>query len=91
MNTCNFTYNNIHTGLPVHTTGIERTWDELKEEFKLQKMSGLPGARYYKVIGPGPELFAVIDTVVFYQVEEHWHPYRTASNIQHGTMNIDEN
>ncbi|CAF1523872.1 unnamed protein product [Adineta ricciae] len=89
MNTCSFTFTSIRTGLPVHVTGVEQTWNQLKHEFKLH-MNGLPSATYYKVIGPGPELFAVIDTIVFYQLDEHWHPYKTAINIEHGTMNIDE-
>ncbi|UJR08283.1 hypothetical protein I4U23_012555 [Adineta vaga] len=88
-NTCSFKYISLRTQLPVQAKGIERTLNYLKAEFNVNCIE-LPSARYYQTIGPGPELFAVIDTVVFYQVDSHWYSYRTATDIEYGMMNFDQ-
>lgn len=89
MNTCSFTYLRTHTNIPVHAMGVEQTWDQLKVELGLSG-NGLPSPKYYKTIGPGPEAFAVIGTAVFYQVDGQWYPYKSATNIEHGVVDLDE-
>lgn len=88
-NTCSFTYIRTQTNLPVHTMGVEQTWDQLKTECRIPG-DGLPSPKYYKTIGPGPEAFAVVGTAIFYQVNGEWHVYKSATNIEHGTVNLDE-
>ncbi len=88
MNTCKFTLVSIRTLLPCNVLGVERTWEYLKQEFYRQS-DGLPDAKYYETIGPGPQLFAVVGDTVYYHDEEKWFPYTSATNIEHGIMNID--
>ena len=89
MNTCAFTFISLRTSLPCRTFGIERTWNYLKEECD-RHSDGLPDAKYYETIGPGPQLFAVVGDTVYYHFNEKWFSYRTATDIQHGIMNIEE-
>ena len=62
--------------------GVERTWDYIKAEFK-REGDGLPSttARYFEVIGPGPQLFAVDSLRVYYHDDKKWCRYRTAYDI----------
>lgn len=88
MNACNFTFYSLRTKLPCEVTGIERTWEFLKNEFN-RNGDGLPNARYYETIGPGPHLFAVVGDTVYYNEDEKWFPYNSATNMAFGIMNID--
>ena len=89
METCEFSYIGIKTHLLITATGIEKSWDSLKEEFNISG-PGIPGATYYKTISvQGPQLFAVlVGTRVFYHDNGRWHPYNTASDIKFGLMNM---
>jgi hypothetical protein len=69
--------------------GIERTWEYLKQEFN-RYSDGLPDARYYETMGPGPQLFAVVGDKVYYHDEEQWFPYVTAINISRGIIDIND-
>lgn len=89
MNTCSFTFISIRTLLPCHVFGVERTWEYLKAEFGRQS-DGLPDAKYYETMGPGPQLFAVVGDQVYYHDEEKWFPYASSTNIVHGVMDVDE-
>lgn len=89
MKTCRFSYVRLLTNLPCDAFGIERTWDYLKEEFNRQG-DGLPDAEYFETIGPGPQLFAVIGDKVFYHDDNKWSQYSSATNVIHGTMEVDD-
>jgi hypothetical protein len=80
--TCTFSYVAAKDFAPRTTTGIERSWLDLKLEFNRQG-EGLPGATYYKTISEqGPQLFAVRpDQTVWYHDENKWHKYITATNV----------
>jgi len=69
--------------------GIERTWDYLKKEFDRQG-DGLPdsAARYFETVGPGPLLFAVAGSSVYYHDQEQWFKYKSAFDIVFDTMEI---
>lgn len=89
MNTCKFTFVSLRTCLPCRVYGVERSWEYLKQEF-YRHSDGLANAKYYETIGPGPQLFAVADNLVYYHVEEQWFPYISATDIEHGVMNIEQ-
>ncbi|CAF0870445.1 unnamed protein product [Adineta ricciae] len=88
--TCSFTYVSTRTHQPRRVTGVERTWEYLKERFN-RASEGLPdlSTRYFETTGFGPFLFAVADDAVFYHDEEKWTQYKSASDIEYGTMTID--
>ncbi len=73
--------------MPKHVLGIERSWEELKEEMD-RTGPGYPGAIYFKTISyQGPQLFAVVnDDSVFYHDHGEWYQYITAYDIKFGTM-----
>ncbi len=73
--------------MPKRALGIERSWEELKEEMG-RTGPGYPGAIYFKTISfQGPQLFAVVnDKSVFYHNHGEWHRYMTACDIKFGTM-----
>ena len=87
---CSFTFVSLRTAMPVYVTGVERTWDYLKEAFK-RKSNGLPESftKYYETVGHGPFLFAVSEGTVYYHNEEQWIPYRSATGIEHNSITID--
>jgi hypothetical protein len=89
MDTCQFSFTQRTTFLPVTTLGFERSWEQLQMEFNCHG-SGYPGASYYKTISlRGPALFAVVnDTWVLYYENEAWHRYISAADIKFGRMNI---
>jgi hypothetical protein len=87
--TCSFTYINYRTGLPIRVLGVERTWEYLEEEFN-RKSDGLSDAKYYEVFGPGPQLFAVVGTQVYYHHDNKWFPYDSACDITYGILNFDD-
>ncbi len=91
MNTCSFTYVTLRTYLPCRVTGIERTWDYLKNEFDRQG-DGLPDptARYFETMGVGPQLFAVADHSVYYHDQQKWFKYKSAFDIIFDTMEIPD-
>ena len=89
MNTCSFTFTSIRTNLPTHVLGVERTWEYLKQEFD-RHSDGLPNARYYETMGPGPHLFAAVGNTVYYHDEEQWFPYISTTDVEYGTMPIDD-
>ena len=76
--------------MPVHVTGVERTWEYLKDAFR-RKSDGLPdsSAKYYETMGCGPFLFAVCGETVYYHDEELWTPYTSATNIEYDSISID--
>ncbi len=79
--------------MPKQVLGIERSWEELKEELG-RKGPGYPGATYFKTISyEGPQLFAVVnDDSVFYQEHGQWHRYITAYDIKFDRIeSIDTN
>jgi hypothetical protein len=73
--------------MPKRVLGIERSWEELKEEM-CRTDPGYPGAIYFKTISvQGPQLFAIVnDDSVFYHDLRKWHRYITACDIKFGTM-----
>ncbi len=85
--TCTFSYVASKDFAPRTTTGIERTWLDLKIEFS-RKGEGLPGAKYYKTISEkGPELFAVKpDQTVWYHDADKWHRYQTATDVKYNKI-----
>lgn len=87
--TCTFTYVATKDYASKITTGVERTWRDLKIEFG-RTGEGLPGARYFKTISPqGPQLFAVkTDDTVWYHDENKWHKYQTAADVKFGTREL---
>ena len=89
MNTCSFTFISLRTGFPCRSTGIERTWDYLKREFG-RNSDGLPDAKYYETLGPGPQLFAVVNDQVYYHHDNKWSAYITATDISYGIVNIED-
>ncbi|CAF0974283.1 unnamed protein product [Rotaria sp. Silwood1] len=89
MNTCSFTFNSLRTQLPCHVFGVERTWEYLKQEFN-RHSDGLPDAKYYETMGPGPQLFAVVGDRVYYHDEEKWFSYSSATNVVHGIMTMND-
>lgn len=89
MNVCSFTFVSIRTNLPCRVSGVERTWEYLKQEFDRQS-DGLPDAKYFETMGPGPQLFAVVNEQVYYHHEQKWCPYISASDIVHETLNVDD-
>ena len=89
MNTCSFTYVPVRTGLPCRSTGVERTWEYLKREFD-RDSDGLPNAKYYETLGPGPQLFAVVNDKVYYHHDNKWVAYVSAAFVTYGTMPMEE-
>jgi hypothetical protein len=87
MDTCEFSYISRADSMPKRALGIERSWEELKEEMG-RTGPGYPGAIYFKTISfQGPQLFAVVnDKSVFYHNHGEWHRYMTACDIKFGTM-----
>ncbi|CAF1230204.1 unnamed protein product [Didymodactylos carnosus] len=78
--------------MPVHVTGLERSWDYLKVEFD-RKSDGLEAnkgdmVKYYEVCGPGPKLFAVKNDKVYYHNNEKWSPYQSATDIKYDIWNM---
>ena len=73
--------------MPKRVVGIERSWEELKEELG-RTGPGCPGAFHFKTISyQGPQLFAVVnDNSVFYHDQGQWYRYITACDIKFGTM-----
>lgn len=88
MNICSFTFTSLRTQLPCHVVGVERTSEYLKQEFN-RDGDDLPNATHYETMGPGPQLFAVVCNTIYYQFEQKWIPYNSATNIVHRIMNID--
>ena len=89
MNTCKFTFVSLRTCLPCRVYGVERSWEYLKQEF-YRDSDGLPNAKYYETIGPGPQLFAVVGDFVYYHNDEKWFLYISANNIEYGIMDTEE-
>ena len=91
MDTCEFSYISRADSMPKRVLGIERSWEELKEEMD-RTGSGYPGAAYFKTISvQGPHLFAVInDDSVFYHDNNQWYRYITAYDIRFGTMESND-
>jgi hypothetical protein len=83
-NMCTFSYIRKSDLALTTTTGIERSWLDLKREFDLSG-DGLPGAEYYKKISPqGPSLFAVKqDQTVWYFDNGKWSQYQSATDIKY--------
>ena len=73
--------------MPKRVWGIERSWEELKEEFG-RTGPGYPDATYFKTISyDGPQLFAVVnDDSVLYHDRGQWHRYITARDIKFSTV-----
>ena len=89
MRTCSFIYIAVRTGLTCHTTGVERPWEYLKQEFN-RNGDSLPDATYYETIGLGPQLFAVVNDQVYYQYDNEWVAYLSATSVTYGTMPTGE-
>ena len=91
INTCNFTFISLRNNLPCRVTGIERTWEYLKNEFN-RFTDGLAdsNARYFETIGQGPQLFAVVFPHVCYHDQEQWFKYRSAFDIVFDRMEISD-
>ena len=89
VNTCSFSYVRLRTNIPCRARGVEREWDHLKAQFE-REGDGLPNptARYFETISCGPQLFAVDPSQVYYHDNKKWHPYRSAYDIEFGTMEI---
>ena len=92
MDTCQFTYISRDDFMPKRAMGIERSWEELKEELDRTGPACYPGAIYFKTISvTGPQLFAVVnDNSVFYHEGGHWYRYVTAFDIKFGTMSSED-
>ena len=86
MDTCQFTYISRDDFMPKRALGIERSWEELKEELG-RTGPGYPNAIYFKTISvDGPQLFAVVnDNSVFYHDHGQWHRYISAFDIRFGS------
>lgn len=89
MDTCQFSYIQRTTYLPITALGFEQSWEQLKVEFDYHG-PGYPGAICYKTISlRGPELFAVVNNEwVLYYENEQWHRYISAIDIKLGRMNM---
>ena len=89
MDTCQFSFVQRTTYLPVTALGFEQSWEEIKVAFGYHG-PGYPGATYYKTISlRGPEMFAVVNNEwVLYYEDEQWHRYISATDIKLGRMNI---
>ncbi|CAF1514473.1 unnamed protein product [Didymodactylos carnosus] len=83
MNRCTFTFVSIRTLLPIRVTGVQRTWEYLKEEFNRKSDGVGNNARYYETFGPGPKLFAVMGDKVYYRDAEEWVAYNSATDISY--------
>lgn len=89
MDTCQFSYIQRTTFLPVTALGFERSWGQLQQEFGCHG-PGYPAATYFKTISlRGPELFALVNnTWILYYENEAWHRYLSATDIKLGRMNM---
>ncbi|CAF1494909.1 unnamed protein product [Adineta ricciae] len=89
MQTCRFSYLHRTTLQPITALGVERSWEDLKQEFNYRG-SAYSGATCYKTISKqGPDLFAVVNNrMVLYYENEQWHCYKTATDIQIGAMDM---
>jgi hypothetical protein len=47
-------------------------------------------ARYFETIGPGPELFAIIASAVYYHDQNQWFKYKSAYDVVFGTMKLPD-
>lgn len=76
---CTFSYVNLRRQYVV-ATGTEDTWDSLKATSQERRTSGglAHGARYFRTIGQGPELFAIYAGSVYYHDQDRWSQYRSA-------------
>jgi hypothetical protein len=91
MNTCSFSCVPLLTRIPRRTTGIERTWDYIKNQFGRQG-DGLPypTTRYFETIGQGPVIFAIHNFSVYYEDQRGWVKYRSAFDIVFDTIDIPD-
>jgi serine/threonine protein kinase len=81
LKNCTFTYVSDKVQNQIAAFGIETTWEWVQKNSKENRTSGgleLPGARYFWTVGPGPELFAVAGSNVFYHHNNKWIKYNTA-------------
>eukprot|EP00435_Cladocopium_sp_Y103_P035567 s2220_g9.t1 len=70
-----------YSGRKVLARGFRTTWPWLVAKSFQPRGDAMPvecHAKYYKTVGPGPELFAIADGKVFYNDEMKWHMYRSA-------------
>ena len=69
-----------YSGRKVLVRGFQTTWPWLVEKSFQPRGDSMPvEAKYYKTVGPGPELFAIADGKVFYNNEMKWHMYKSAN------------
>eukprot|EP01006_Ploeotia_vitrea_P061888 TRINITY_DN79478_c0_g1_i1.p1 TRINITY_DN79478_c0_g1~~TRINITY_DN79478_c0_g1_i1.p1 ORF type:complete len:173 (+),score=20.35 TRINITY_DN79478_c0_g1_i1:25-519(+) len=81
-----FQFRGMTTGRNITCTGFEVVWELAKKVSKETRTSaGIPGARYFKSVGPGPEFFALQTAGglirAWYHDRDTWFPYKSARSI----------
>ncbi|CAE7389129.1 unnamed protein product [Symbiodinium natans] len=69
-----------NSGHVVLARGFRMTWPQLRAISREQRGAPLKeaGAEYYKTVGTGPELFAVVGEQVYYEDKKAWFAYKTS-------------
>ena len=71
-----------YSGSRVLVRGFRTTWPWLVANSREERGEGLKDAEYYKTVGPGPELFAVLGADVYYNDKCLWHKYKSACIVE---------
>lgn len=71
------------SGKNVLARGFRTSWSWLVANSALSRGEGLQdcASEYFKTVGDGPELFAVINESVFYNLQQEWHQYKSAKLV----------
>ncbi|CAE6947868.1 unnamed protein product [Symbiodinium sp. CCMP2456] len=87
-----------HSRRLVLARGFRTSWPWLKANSTEDRGEPLEAedVKYYKTVGPGPELFAVSGQQVYYEDKKKWVPYNSSvlqewSEIQHVEIKFEEN
>eukprot|EP01062_Namystynia_karyoxenos_P024642 TRINITY_DN19623_c0_g1_i1.p1 TRINITY_DN19623_c0_g1~~TRINITY_DN19623_c0_g1_i1.p1 ORF type:complete len:241 (+),score=60.80 TRINITY_DN19623_c0_g1_i1:76-723(+) len=77
---CRFEYVPLSTRVWTLADGVETTWEHLKAVSRERRTSGGlgPGARYFRTVSRGPELFAFFRGEFYYHDKDRWHKYISA-------------
>ena len=72
----------MYSGRRELVRGFRTTWPWLVANSREERGEGLKDAEYYKTVGPGPELFAVLGSDVYYNEKPKWQKYKSASMVE---------
>jgi len=80
---CRFEYIPYSTKVRTTVDAFEASWDWLKQVSREKRTSdGVgPGARYFKVVSRGPELFAIHDNQFYYHDNDKWIPFKSVKPL----------